>query len=377
MIKRPKSIAPGSVIGITAPSFGAATEPYSYLIDVAIENITRRGYKILEGKTARLGDGIGISTDPKVAACELTEFYKRGDIDAIISAGGGELMNETITYVDFEELKSAEPKWFVGYSDNTNFIFPLVTITGVQGIYGPCISGYGKVWEQTEEDAFALLEGTKDCFSGYDMFVKEPEKADECEEGNSQDSSDEEPEEDLFSKPREEIFKVLREYRYELNEKKVLTSFSCESGKAVKLSDTDKVNVSGILLGGCLEVLENLVGTRFDRVKEFKKDNKDIIWVLEKCEMNPMSYRRSLWNLREAGWFDGAAGFIIGRPGNFFDGDMMGVDRFNAVTDILAPIGAPIIMDADIGHVNPMLPIIMGADADVTAIGNDLNIRYL
>ena len=374
MIKRPKSIGPGSVIGITAPSFGCAKEPYSYLIDVAIENITKRGYKILEGKTARLGDGIGISTDPKVAAAELTEFYKRDDIDAIISAGGGELMNETITYVDFEELKSAKPKWFVGYSDNTNFIFPLVTITGVQGIYGPCISGYGKVFEATEEDAFALLEGTKNEFKGYDSFVKEPEKTDECE---AEALDDTEPEDDLFSKPREEILKVLREYRFELNEKKVLTSFSCDGGKAVKLSSGDKVSASGILLGGCLEVLENLVGTRFDRVKEFKKENKDIIWVLEKCEMNPMSYRRSLWNLREAGWFDGAAGFIIGRPGNFFDGDMMGVDRFNAVTDILAPIGAPIIMDADIGHVNPMLPVIMGADALVTAVGNDLNIKYL
>ena len=206
MIKRPKSIGPGSVIGITAPSFGCAKEPYSYLIDVAIENITKRGYKILEGKTARLGDGIGISTDPKVAAAELTEFYKRDDIYAIISAGGGELMNETITYVDFEELKSAKPKWFVGYSDNTNFIFPLVTITGVQGIYGPCISGYGKVFEATEEDAFALLEGTKNEFKGYDSFVKEPEKTDECE---AEALDDTEPEDDLFSKPREEILKQL------------------------------------------------------------------------------------------------------------------------------------------------------------------------
>ena len=375
MIKRPESIGKGSVIGITAPSFGAATEPYSYLIDVAIENIEKRGYKILEGKTARLGDGIGISTDPKVAAAELTEFYKRDDIDAIISAGGGELMNETITYVDFEALKSAKPKWFVGYSDNTNFIFPLVTITGVQGIYGPCISGYGKVWENTEEDAFALLEGTKDVFKGYDMFVKEPENTDENSETEAEAQSEEE-QEDLFSKPRDEIFKVLREYRFDLNEKKVLTSFSCDGGKAVKVSDDREVSAKGILLGGCLEVLENLVGTRFGRVKEFKKENKDIIWVIEKCEMNPMSYRRSLWNLREAGWFDGAAGFLIGRPGNFFDGDMMGVDRFNAVTEILAPIGAPIIMDADIGHVDPMLPIIMGADAQVSAIGNDLTIKY-
>ena len=36
MIRRPESIKKGNTIGITAPSFGAATEPYSVLIDIAI-----------------------------------------------------------------------------------------------------------------------------------------------------------------------------------------------------------------------------------------------------------------------------------------------------------------------------------------------------
>ena len=150
MIRRPKYIKAGDTIGITAPSYGAAIEPYSLMLPMSEETLRGRGYRIIEGDTARKGDGIGISTDPRVAAKELTEFYKRDDIDAIISAGGGELMCETITYVDFHELKNATPKWFVGYSDNTNFIFPLVTISGVQAIYGPFISGYAKVWEDTE-----------------------------------------------------------------------------------------------------------------------------------------------------------------------------------------------------------------------------------
>lgn len=371
MIKRPESIGKGSTIGVTAPSFGCATEPYCYMIDVAIDKIRDRGYNVIEGKTTRLGDGIGISTDPKVAAAELVEFYKRDDIDAIISAGGGELMNETITNVDFEGLKSAKPKWFVGYSDNTNFIFPLVTITGVQGIYGPCMGSYSKVWEDTEKDAFALLEGTKNVFSGYDMFVKDIEKPED--EGNLEEEG-KVPFEEMDPKER---YKLFRDYRFELNEKKVLTLYKCDDNKAKKIAEKDCVTAKGVLLGGCLDVLANMVGTRFDRVKEFKKEHKDIIWVLENCELNPMSYRRTLWNMREAGWFDGAKGFIIGRPGAYFDDDFMGVNRFNAVTDVLEPIGAPIIMDADIGHVNPMLPVVMGAEAEVTASGNDLVIKYL
>ena len=175
MIRKPDSIKKGDTIGITAPSFGAAIEPYSFLIDIAENRIKGRGYNIIEGKTARMGDGLGISTDPKVTGAELTDFYKRDDIDAIISAGGGELMVETISNVDFEIIKSARPKWFVGYSDNTSFLLPLVTIAKTCGIYGPNITGYAKEWEGTENDAFALLEGTKKVFKGYDKFVKPKE----------------------------------------------------------------------------------------------------------------------------------------------------------------------------------------------------------
>lgn len=356
MIKRPVSIKKGDVIGITAPSFGAATEPYSTMIDVSLDKIKERGYKILEGKTARLGDGIGISTDPKVAASELMEFYKRDDINAIISAGGGELMNETITHVDFIELGKYPPKWFMGYSDNTNFIFPLVTMSGVMGIYGPCISGFAKKWEGTEEDSFALLEGTKTSFSGYEKVAFETDD----------DNESEPPKADFYY-----------DWTYEYNAEKELVIYSCENGKANKLSKDAEVSFEGILLGGCLDVLANLVGTRFDNMKTFNEKNQDVIWVLEACDLTPMSYRRALWNLREAGWFANAKGFIIGRPRTSFGQNMMGVDQYNAVTEILKDFNVPIIMDADIGHIDPMLPVVMGANAKVSTRNNNLFVDYL
>ncbi|MBO6240835.1 MAG: LD-carboxypeptidase [Butyrivibrio sp.] len=353
MIKKPNSIKPGNTIGITAPSFGAATEPYSVLIDIAIKNLQDRGYKILEGKTSRMGDGKGISTDPMVTSAELMQFYKDDSIDAIISAGGGELMNETITHVDFDELRNCKPKWFIGYSDNTNFIFPLVTISRTMGIYGPCINGYGKNWEDTEKDAFALLEGTKTEFKGYDMYAYNDEPSD--------------PEEAI------DYDKLMN---YNLNMKKVLKSFDCSSMRAVQVDESVNLSCKGILLGGCLDILTNICGTRFDRVKGFKEEYKDIIWVMEACDLSVMAYRRALWNLREAGWFDGAKGFIIGRARGARGGEFTGVNEYNAVTDMLECFGAPIIMDADIGHISPMLPVVMGAEATVSAMGNDLSLIY-
>ena len=356
MIKRPDFIKAGDTIGVTAPSFGAATEPYSLMIDISEKNITDRGYNIIEGKTARLGDGIGISTDPEVAAAELVEFYKRDDIDAIISAGGGELMNETITHVDFEALRNYRPKWYVGYSDNTNFIFPLVTITGVQGIYGPCISGFAKVWEDTEKDTFALLEGAKSSFDGYDEFV-EP---------------------DLEKTVREEITEYTDEYLrapYAMNARRELVSYIPE-GKGIVPAGDKKIEMKGVLLGGCLDILANIAGTRFDRVREFNEKNSGVIWILEACDLTPMDIRRSLWNLREAGWLDNAKGFIIGRPRTSWKQDMLGCNQYNAVTEVLKTCGVPVVMDAEIGHIDPMLPVVMGAEAVVTVSGNHLNMKY-
>ena len=352
MITRPEYIKPGDTIGVTAPSFGPSIEPYSLMYPLSKENIENRGYKVIAGETVFKSDGLGISTDPKVTGKELMDFYKREDINAIISAGGGELMCETISNMDFDELKAYKPKWFIGYSDNTNFIFPLVTITGVQGIYGPCINGYAKKWEETEFDSFALLEGTKSSFDGYKRFVNPK-----------------------LQGPGPEVYtdEYLRA-PYAFNDDRELIIYKNKNGELTR--SEEKVEMKGILLGGCLDILVNLCGTKFDRMKDFVKENDNIIWVIEACDLTPMSIRRSLWNLREAGWFDSAAGFVFGRPEASWKQNMMGVDQYNAATDILGLLGKDIIMDAEIGHIDPMLPVVMGASARVGANTENIHIEY-
>ena len=356
MIKRPQSIKAGDTIGITAPSYGPGIEPYRSMYFISAEKLKERGYNLVEGETLFKTDGIGIATKPEFAAAELVSFYKRDDINAIISAGGGELMNETVTHVDFEELRNYKPKWFLGYSDNTNFIFPLVTITGVQGIYGPCINGFAKKWETPETDAIAILEGTKSSFDGYKRFVA-PQESSEGE--GSVEYTDE-----MLRAP------------YDFNTDRELVSYIGQNG-IVKPSEGKEIVMEGVLLGGCLDILVHFTATRFDRMKEFNEKHRNVIWIMEACDLSPMEIRRSLWNLREAGWFDSAAGFIIGRPRASWGMEMLGADQYNAVTGALDVLGKPIVMDAEISHIDPLLPTIMGAEARVTVKGNDLNITYI
>ena len=88
-----------------------------------------------------------------------------------------------------------------------------------------------------------------------------------------------------------------------------------------------------------------------------------------------MSIRRALWQMKEAGWFEHLKGFLIGRP-LCMSQEMFGIDQYRAVTDVLSEYNVPIIMDIDIGHLSPMMPIICGSTAKVTVEGNNVAIQY-
>ena len=44
----------------------------------------------------------------------------------------------------------------------------------------------------------------------------------------------------------------------------------------------------------------------------------------------------------------------------------MGLDHIRAVTDVLGELQVPILLDTDIGHLPPMIPLISGSMADVS-----------
>jgi muramoyltetrapeptide carboxypeptidase LdcA involved in peptidoglycan recycling len=138
-----------------------------------------------------------------------------------------------------------------------------------------------------------------------------------------------------------------------------------------------EITMEGRLIGGCMDCLVNLLGTRFDQVKAFQERyaGDGFLWFLESCDLNVMSIRRAIWQMKEAGWFAHVKGFLIGRPLCFGE-EMFGIDHYRAVTDLLAEYQVPVIMDLDIGHYSPMMPIVSGAMAQVQAAGNTFELVY-
>ena len=89
------------------------------------------------------------------------------------------------------------------------------------------------------------------------------------------------------------------------------------------------------------------------------------MWFLEACDLNVFSIRRAMWQMEQAGWFKYVKGFLIGRP--LAGQELMGLDRYEAVLPIARKHCVPILMDADLGHLPPMMPIVTGSMGTVRA----------
>lgn len=362
-MRYPEFLKEQGTIGFIAPSFGCNIEPYRSAFENAKRKFTEMGYNLQEGPNCMEGCGVGISNTPQKCGQEINDYYVRKENDVLISCGGGELMCEDLNYVDFEALKSAPPKWFMGYSDNTNLTFLLTTICDTASVYGPCVSSFGmEKWHPSIQDAFDLLTG---------KLLNRPEKAEE-QSGKAEESEKEEQ-----PGRAEKTLGNICLTGYDAWEKESLktednpyVSYNTTEPSVIKVYPytAGKAEFAGRLIGGCMDCLVTMLGTKFDHAAEFAERYKEdgIIWFLESCELNVMSVRRALWQMENAGWFRYVNGFLIGRP-MVYGEELMGLDQYQAVTGILGKYNVPIVMDADIGHLPPMMPLICGSYASVSA----------
>ena len=333
-MRTPPNLQPGHAIALVAPSFGCTTEPYLTRLDAAEAMWRKRGHPVLEGRNVRLAEGLAASASGKDRAKEFMDAYA-SDAKLILSVGGGETMCEMLPYVDFEKLAKMPPKWFMGFSDNTNLTFFLTTLCDLVTIYGPCMpSFFQKKWRLSELDAYRMLSGESH-FEGY-------------------------PKWSISRKNEEHPL-----WGYRLSQPKIITPCNY------------KGPMHGVFLGGCLDCIVNLCGTKYDNVKEFvARHPEGIVWYLEACDLNALALRRAFFELREAGWFENANGFLLGRMLSAGD-EILGADRFNAAIDILGPLGKPILMDVDLGHLAPSMPFLNGATGTARLEKGNLIVDYI
>nr|WP_318685574.1 LD-carboxypeptidase [uncultured Acetatifactor sp.] len=350
-MRYPEFLPQNGTIGFVAPSFGCAGEPYYSAFVNAQRKFKGLGYGLKLGPNCYEAKGVGISNTPEACAEEIMEYYCSEENDCLISCGGGELMCEILSFIDFDRMKQARPKWCMGYSDNTNMTYLLATLCDTASIYGPCAAAFGmEPWHSSLDDAMGLLSGKKDkegklVVRGYGKWERESLK----------------------------------------NEDNPLAPYNVTQDLDIKvflgrqkLEKTDQtVNFRGRLLGGCMDCLVNLLGTRFDKthafIEKYKKDG--IIWFLEACDLNVFAIRRAMWQMEEAGWFQYVKGFLIGRP-LCLGQEIMGLDAYGAVLKAASRHNVPVVMDVDLGHLPPMMPVVVGSIGEVSVQGNNIALDY-
>jgi muramoyltetrapeptide carboxypeptidase len=122
-------------------------------------------------------------------------------------------------------------------------------------------------------------------------------------------------------------------------------------------------SVEGILLGGCLTLVETTLGTPWEL------DTNGAILVLEDRGMKPYQVDRALMHLKQAGKLRSVAGIILG---DFPECEApAGTESVRDVAQrILAPVGVPVVWGAPVGHTQrPMLTIPLGVRAHLTVSG--------
>lgn len=316
---KPEFLKESPKIHLVAPSFGCVTEPYETRLKASILKLRELGAIVTEGENIWKGLGKASSNSPILRAKEINDAFL-SDADAIISVGGGEVMCECLPYVDFEEIKR-NPKWFVGFSDNTNLTYTITTICDIETIYGCNAPSFYRM-NYDVLDTWEMLHGKKE-FKGY------------------------------------------KKWQLENNSKNPLIELNLKKRTQIKTFNYDKP-VTGRLIGGCLDCLTNLCGTQFDNTKAYinKHRNEGIIFFMESCDYNSIQLRRALFQLKNACWFEHVDMFIIGRSLNIND-KSFDVSMEESYLDMLGEFNKPILFNVDLGHLPPSMPMRCGAIATV------------
>lgn len=332
----PNYIQPGDTIGVTATSSGITNELKQKRVANATEQLKRKGYNIKLTDNLFTSDHRGCSSSGKVRGEQFNSLVEDKNVSCIFSAAGGDYLMEMLDYVDFEKFKR-NPKWFQGFSDNTGLVYPIVTTCDVAAVYGCHIGDFGmKPWQNSVENALGVLEGK---IRKQNSFV-------------------------YFEAERHEYVTGFEGY---YNDEKV---------KWVNGGGEDKIEISGRLLGGCLDVIVFLLGTKYDGTEQFVKKYADdgIIWTLESFNMEDVVLITHLWQMKQRGYFKNARGFVFGRP--LMYNTWIDQSYQDAVMSILGDLDVPIIFDADIGHKGPQFSLIEGALAKITSTGGKGVLEY-
>ena len=327
----PEKLKKGDTIGICAPSGGIAEKEDILQLELAENQLRKMGYKIIETKSVRK-ENKGRSASGKERAKEFMELLENEEVKLIIFAAGGDFLIEIFGYLDFEKIKNLKPKWLQGYSDITGISFLFNTILDIPTMYCQTIKDYAmKPLFRNLTDALRIEEGegiVQESFEKYQKVVdfRESIENEDLENENKELKDNKERKENINNtKQLNDEISLNKLGEKEKDERKKEKCKLEELTKTYELTEKvewknitgeEKIQIKGRSLGGCLDCIKGYIGTKYDKVNEYvERHKKDgLIWFLEVFEMSTPEVYRTLWQMKNAGYFKYCTGIVFGRP---------------------------------------------------------------
>lgn len=292
-----------------------------------------------------------ISNHPEARADDLKQAFYDPEIKLILCAIGGTDTIRTVPYLlrdkKFKQAVKKSSKIFMGFSDSTVNHLMLYKL-GLNTIYGPALLTDFAEFEPE------MLPYTKSAVE----YLFEP--TDNYEIKSSE----------VWYKDRKDFSpQAVGTFREKMAETK---GYELLFGKG---------KVQGELLGGCLDVIADLIGAesdndaekhklRADIVKEFDifpslDEWKDKIMFIETSEekISPTYYRSIIKKLKTMGVFDRISGLVVGKPID----EVFYEEYKQILIEELSGYGFPALFNLNFGHSYPRMVLPYGATAMIDA----------
>jgi muramoyltetrapeptide carboxypeptidase len=291
---KPQYLRPGDIIGIYSPSSG---------IEPALEVNYERGKKLLVDRGYELREALHsrdwnahYSADGITKAADFISLLLDQEVKAILPTVGGTTAYQMLPYIDYNEIRR-HPKMIFGFSDNSLQAIVITDKTGLVTFHGhsDIVFGIGDLGDEKKMKSFSE-EGTYTSMQFFNAL-----------EGRLQPGPIQ---------------------------------------KATPWRVLKKGTAEGKLLGGNLDVLQILHGTRF------AVDWSGAIFFWEAAFVELHRVDLMLASFAMTGVLEKIHGMVVGK-GNNLDEQFFSEKHESLEEMILrhcAPYDFPIIVDADIGH---------------------------
>ncbi len=321
-VMRPRALMPGGVLRVISPASAGDREALSR----GVVELERLGYRVQSASPPMKPEGYFAGT-VKGRVAEFANALLDPGADALIGARGGYgsaalldgagLSHILTPKLDSKLIPKLIPKLLIGYSDITVLHAYLWARWRWTSLYGPMVA--------------AGFDGGADRPGGYDLasFLSAVDAG--CV-GNA---------------TRGRAARSSQGWTISLGGETLV------SGSA-----------SGVLLGGCLTLLQTTLGTPWEI------DTRGAILLLEDRGVKPYQLDRMLVHLAQAGKFRGVRGIVLGEFPDCDPPAGSGVTVRDVCRRVLAPLRVPVTFGAAVGHTpRPIRTVPLGVRARLLAAG--------